>query len=174
MIAFLVGVLIVLAAIWVYYFICKRDLVRLREYERATDTFFAAARPLLQDDETPMSVIDMIDTLNRHIDDPRAARHILIAARRTSRLIESDDERLIDKEIADFTKRRQELGKQLARAIKAGFLAMSYRSRFWGPQLRLWMSSVETLRREVEVATIFHEQDWSRGHMSRRLAAANP
>jgi hypothetical protein len=58
--------------------------------------------------------------------------------------------------------RRPELKELPAGAIFAGFLVTSYRSRYWGPMLSLWISSIETEQPRLEIATAYSDESSAR------------
>jgi hypothetical protein len=105
---------------------------RMLNFEREAGRFFAAIDPLLEDDETPESVVLALGVINAHLFSGSLARHILFAMvrkRGPARPANAD-------EVAAFFKRRPELQDPFLRAICFGLGAISYRSRFLGVLLR--------------------------------------
>lgn len=134
------------------YLLRQSDLVRLRHYEEHAKAFHAAARPLIQDDETPEAVLDILDALNSKVSDKWAAFSFLMFL--TSGPPSPETKPRIAT-IRAFFKTRPELEAQYVKALVSALLAMSYLGRISGKKLRLWLTTIETPEKQEEIGVNF-------------------
>lgn len=151
--------IVLLAVAWSLYRLRKRQLADLAQYEIHVEIFYDAAKPLVEDDETPELVLELLKFMNEKVSDPSAARELyqIIARGRLSPVtIEVSPE---GKKLQAFFKKRPELEPPFLRVIGHGLLAMTYRSMILGSKLRLWLSAIDTPKRQEEVAYTYRDLD---------------
>lgn len=143
-----------LALLYGLYLLRRYDLAQLEEFEFYAKEFHEAAKPLIEDDETPEEVLHQLSKMNRILSSRTAARNFmwLIASRRHHVGGHGPSA-----EVREFFRRRPELEAKFVEAMTATILAMSYRSRFWGYKLRLWFSAIETNEKKEEIGATFGE-----------------
>lgn len=106
---------------------CALATRRLHLFESWANEFFANMKPLLEDKETPVPVLQMLSFLNKKLDDTGTA-HLAVLALHFSSSSKPETAPARDKiaEIIEFLKRRPELATAFFRASVAGFMALSY------------------------------------------------
>lgn len=124
-----------LGAIYSLPIYLKLNIVLAREYERATEDFYSAVKPLVSDDETPTEVLKTVGGLNELITQKRSAWFLLsyLADGRWRRI--SDPER--NKVFVEFFHRRPELEKSYRIALKSWFRAVTALSPLAGRAVRI-------------------------------------
>jgi hypothetical protein len=120
---------------WARLYWVRKEVERLRQREFWWDEFAKRARPLVSDDETPLDVLDILESFNFAISHRRAPM-LLYRRMRERKLNGKAGTGLTWDTVDDFRKKRPELGEALDQACVAGFLATSYQSDFWGVPLR--------------------------------------
>lgn len=149
--AYLIGILIALTGIAVVlsaHNYLKLKILMAREYGRAADGFFAAAKPLVSDDETPDEILMTIAMLSELISDRSGARKLL-------GFLANDRWRKIDGEknkvFVEFFHRRPELEEPFKTAMVQWFMAVTCLSPFFGKMVRIAMdeANVERAARNV-------------------------
>lgn len=100
------------------------------EFASAIDEFYTSAQPLVDDDETPVSILRFIKFLNATVDDPKTARKLFLVATRLKlnviALRSEAQERVI------FFGRRNELEKPYNKMLVAWVAAVTSRSTIFG------------------------------------------
>lgn len=109
------------------------------EYRVASRGFFASAKPLVNDDETPDDVLALIDGLNSTIYDRRSSRFLLIYL---TNCRWKDDVGIHHKTMAEFFHKRPELEKPFKDMIIQWFRAVTALSPIIGRAVRLAMNEI--------------------------------
>jgi len=147
MMAYVIGLLI--AAIGVGVVLTVLSFFRLkavlaRQYRKSVESFFAAVKPLVSDDETPAEILKMIDTLNTSIADRRSAMMLF------SCLTDSRWRHAVPNEMnkirCEFFHRRPELERPYHEAIYCWFMAVTALSPFFGKAVRFAMDEANVER----------------------------
>jgi hypothetical protein len=106
----------------------------ISKYEHCMNVFIAKAETILSDDETPEEIVSFLEFLRHQAVKPWAAlqfmRHLFSRDRQQLRSTQ------LPSEFNDFIERRPELGRVLAEASVAAFLAMTYRGHLVGGLVR--------------------------------------
>lgn len=123
----IVGAVVLTWSLW-----RARRLLYLRAYGKFAAAFYAAAQPLVDDDETPEAVLETIDWLHVKIRDrdSRAARMIVEALTGPSPDQASGDE--LRASMKAFFARRKELERPFVNALASGILAITYCNLIFG------------------------------------------
>jgi hypothetical protein len=147
-----------------------KQLRHIQKYEKCMDEFIENVQPLLEDEETPEQLVDMIIFMRTKVVDSWAAadflRHLLSKDRYILRKAG------LGEEIDSFLNRRPELASALKRAASAALLAMSYRGHVVGGFLRslVLFDAREHDGRAADLAAHYKEVD--RSHQKSVTAAA--
>lgn len=111
---------------------------RLRKYRECAEHFYAKARPLLDDPDTPASALTMLEFMNWHITDRNAARSFvrsLAYARANGDEVSKMRRRARFADLDVFFANREGLKHAFAECMAAGLLAISFNSGpigIWG------------------------------------------
>jgi len=143
-------------AIFLISYLAKKDLARIAYYEGFADAFYERIQPVVDDPETPDEVLDLIETINKYINQPIAAQAIVVGAFRrrvTPKVsIEADP---ADDVIEKFFLQRRELFRPFVEGVASGLMAISYSSRLFGWFVR---SNLKILQRHAHAAPVFAEE----------------
>jgi hypothetical protein len=125
------------AVIGIWYAYARAQIFRLQRYDYWTTHFYAAAKLLVEHDETPLSLISLIDDLNEMISDPKTAIGIRDVFRKR---LTSEKNNAVkgqkskeDTELLVFLKNNPELKNAADTVMLAGLMAATYASRFGDP-----------------------------------------
>jgi hypothetical protein len=127
-------VVIVIAAA-VYISFVRGELVRIARHEYWSDRFYTAAKGLVEDPNTPGSLIDAIGSVNALLNKwivPTALYSIY------SKYITGDEKRAdqSDPEVGKFCENSPERARKIQEVLHSGLLAMTYASWVNGAQAR--------------------------------------
>jgi len=133
---------IALAAAYIAYI--KAQVFRLRRYEHWADKFFAAAKPLVANSETPDDVIDLIDSLNGLIVDRNAPFGIYNVFLKKLEQNNNNRSRVSepDEKFSNFLKKNSDLVTNIECIVHAGLMACAYTSLISGTQARAVLADV--------------------------------
>jgi hypothetical protein len=153
----------------IYYAFVKAELFRLSRYEYWSDRFYAAAKPLVANPETPQSIVSLIESLSKLITKKSAPIGIAEVFRDK---IESASKRseaaAADEQFHAFFKKFPHLTHNAEVVSHAGLLAASYVHWAGGAQARAILadtfSEMELRNREIgDVADVRKVERINRG-----------
>jgi hypothetical protein len=145
------------AGAWFYVSYLRMRLMDLRNFESFSQQFHASAQPLLDDNDTPDEVLDILLFSSRCMSGAAHAKSLYRFLREGARPAMSAESRRRIQVKNDFLARRPELMPPFNTAIFSWFMAMSFTSRFYGPMLRLWLSAIDTSERQEAIAVEFEQ-----------------
>lgn len=150
--AFLVLFVFAAASLYLATNRAKLGLRRLAKYELHSQRFFAATRKLLNNAETPDSVVEVLEFLNECIVDEPLARRFFAVYERSIASAEIRTQSLVDPDVQEFLRKRSDLEPLLAEAFLNGVLAITFLSDDWGVSGRALIAEFLTReRRAVKV-----------------------
>src|SRR5262245_47616653 len=95
----------------------RRNTHLLRQYEECMTTFIESAETLVNADETPEGVVDVIDFVSAKATNRAASREFLQVLVRHRRELASGPRGETSQMIADFRSKNPELGRVFSRAM---------------------------------------------------------
>src|SRR5690606_29568140 len=113
---------------------------RISRYRSCALQFYGRVAPVVEDDETPDEILDMIAFINARIADPSASREL-------RRALRDRKSRTAPRAGAEFFKRRQELVVPFSEACAAALLALTYNDGWNGWRTR---KRIALMRKHVE------------------------
>jgi hypothetical protein len=116
----------VAAACWAYFRFAEADLQRLADYELWSSEFFENARPLVNDQDTPDEVLDLLQFANNLLTNKRASRRLLKAILDVDDTLGTPSETEFTAPLDAFFERRPELGRAFVRAMTSGLFALTF------------------------------------------------
>jgi len=144
---------VVTTALFVFAQWCWFARQRLVHYERYATRFYSHLRPLIEDPETPSSLLRLLAFLNREIVDRGAPRVAMTAlrvlernGREEARAKEKEKAYGESDELLSFFQRRPELARAFSHAASDGLLAISYMAPFSGSRLRKFVLNSNVAR----------------------------
>lgn len=114
-----------------------------REYQTATEKFFAATKPLLADDETPLEIIDVICALNDTIQDMRMASGL---ASYPAHVYWSEGTQRVFKVAEEFFAARPELEDGFHAMFTNWFIAVTALAPITGTVARYSLASLDSMK----------------------------
>ncbi len=124
-------------------------------FDKHGSIFFQSAKPLFEDKETPVELLQVLTALGFCITDRAGARVVAGVFSNPKLFLEmSVDEMHRRKITAEFFSKRRELEEPYYRAVWNAPLAASYKSRRYGPTIRSYMVGIETRERKQDVAVV--------------------
>lgn len=156
----------VMAVVCLYTRWAKQDLRRLARYEHWTDRFFAAAKPLVSDPDTPPDVLDLLATVNDVITAKPASRLLYYTLKKQLLCPRAAS---VDRPFEAFFAQRPELSEPFGDACYAGLMAITYLDRRWGERSRALLAELAEGKRRTaaivqevrEVSDRFHARHGS-------------
>lgn len=134
----------------------RRDqLADLELHEKFAKDFYALARPLMESDDTPDDVLDLLEFANQRITDPDAPREFYEFARRGRLAGDGNLDR--KRAIRAFFSQRPDLEAHYGSALWAALLAMSFNSLRYGPRIRLLLTAIDSSDGREQVAELYKE-----------------
>lgn len=163
----------IVAYVWLRYLWAQRELSRLREYEYFTDKFFKASEALVSEPDTPPNLLAVIESFNKLIDEPRAARQFFEIYRRFAReRIEGKKTRQPDPELAAFTKKHPHLEPIVTDAMMGGILALTFLDSRHGTKHRAMLADLCGRERKPTIVIDAMNETKHRDHPGAGLPAA--
>lgn len=157
-------------------FVCslysRWSLNRLHRYHVHARYFFEAAKPLLQDDDTPDEILKFLAFLNRRVVDQGGARALyrLLSSGQLDNLYANVPQEA--HRMREFLAARPELEKPFVIAMVHALAAMTFLSPFYGPKVRRLMSMVRSKEDRENMAVAYETLSYDRDSRSGPLAAA--
>ena len=137
----------------------RRNTHLLHHYERCMNAFVEDAETLMDADETPEVVVELVAFIAAKAADRRAAREFLYVVLRHGRAIASGPSDQTAQAIAEFRAVNPQLARVFTRAMSSGLLAMTYNSGAAGTFLRriVLFDAKQHEDRSQDLATSFRE-----------------
>jgi hypothetical protein len=142
--------LVVLAAAWVV----RLDTNRLGCYDQHASRFYDRIQPLVDDDQTPDELLNLVEFMNLRITDTRAANDLMRLLLLINGGHKSAEATKVAEVFSAFFNARPELKQPFGEAMANGLLAITYRDRYFGWYTRRMMAII---RRHENVAPIVVE-----------------
>lgn len=120
-----------------WYFTLKVKLAT--EYIEATEKFYASAKPLISDSETPKEVIDTIKFLNEKINDKKTVSYLFRSLSSSRMRYNGLSEEM--KIHHEFFAKRPELEKRFQNLVTSWFIAVTALSPLVGGACRISINS---------------------------------
>jgi len=141
------------AALFFWYRFRRWDLNRLECLEWSTNEFFENAAPLIDDDETPKEILSRLKALNSLLTMPRSP-FVLLHVLSSGEMMQDETAEYERRQavIDEFLNRRSELLPRFHRACAVSLFAISYKSRFLGPFIRIVLGAAGDGKRAGKVA----------------------
>ncbi|MBR0868351.1 hypothetical protein ACVIWV_007427 [Bradyrhizobium diazoefficiens] len=151
----------------IYYVFAREQLFRLERYEYWSDRFFAAAKPLVSNPETPESLISLIGDFNNLITDERAPVGVVNVFRaKLERKDKKKSEYSPDPSFRAFFEKFPDLLHNAGVVSHAGLLAASYAHWVMGVQARAILADTfaEMELRRNEISDTADVKDMTRAY----------
>ena len=114
----------------------RREKIR----EKSIRGFYAAMKPLVEDEDTPTELLRVLSVLNQTISDPRIVQHLLQFQGKDRWWRRESRPTTLTKTATEFFAKRPELEEPFVRAIGEWLLAVTASSPVLGRVLRVSMS----------------------------------
>jgi len=111
-----------------------KDTRRLEKYELYSKNFYIKAGSLASDEDSPAEILNTIGFISRYINKSRY--HIFLVAIVRQWISQKRKDAQRNEAAQVFVKNRPELARAFNQACCAGLLAITYRSRLFGPIVR--------------------------------------
>ena len=156
--AALVAIFAFLAAI-IFAGRAKRNTHLLQHYERCMSSFIEDSATLMDADETPAVIVEIVDFIAAKAADRRGSREFLHVVLRYRSAVAPYSKSETAQTIAEFKSRNPQLGRVFSRAMASGLLAMTYNGGAVGTFLRriVLFDAKQHEDRSQDLATSFRE-----------------
>lgn len=166
--------MLIIAVLWTVLVVAGRiarwDSERLKQLDSHARAFFKHVEEVLDDPNVPFRLRKIVVFMVHALDDRRSARrfHGVIARHRE---IMRNGKSREDPEVREFRERYPDVADAVNKAVMHGFLAISYRSWFWGPLLRSLIAEMATNPRKAAPVAVSIEQEMRGFHFQSPQAA---
>jgi len=131
----------------------------LQQYEKSMNSFMEDASVLIDADETPGSIVDIIEFVSAKATEQKASRQFFLTllSKRTELSVRPSGP--VFQEISEFAEVNPELGHLFSRAATSGLMAMTYNGWFFGTIIRhlVLFDAVYHEDRTRDLATSFRQ-----------------
>ena len=137
----------------------KRNTDLLHHYERCMNSLIEDAETLINADETPAGIVDVVEFIVTKASERSAAREFLQALLRHRRELASGPTRKTSQMLIDFRKKNPQLGGVFSRAMTSGLMAMTYNGGLIGTFVRhlVLFDAKQHNDRSQDLATSFRD-----------------
>lgn len=129
----------------IYRAYLNAQLFRLARYEEWADRFYAAAKPVIQNQDTPTQIVSLLEQLNDLITDRLSPTALVrVYTKILTRASKTEEDKKSDDQLIGYFEKHPQMASNVAAATRAGLLAASYASILNGIQARALIADLWT------------------------------
>ena len=153
-----INLLLLSGAFYLFAELHRLRLERLTLYERLAKEFYGRIRTVLEHDDAPDHVLELIEFASNKMGDSRAPKQFYRLAREglLANVGASSNARESLLAVRRFLATHQELETDFVTALGVAMLAMTYNDTYYGPRIRLLLTAIDSPRGQEEVAALYH------------------